>query len=69
MLLLADEPTGALDSQSTAEVLELFDELNADGRTVVVITHEDEVARHARRVVRMRDGRVIADDVTVGAVR
>jgi putative ABC transport system ATP-binding protein len=69
VLLLADEPTGALDSQSTAEVLELFDELNADGRTVVVITHEDEVARHARRVVRMRDGRVLADDVTVGAVR
>jgi putative ABC transport system ATP-binding protein len=69
VLLLADEPTGALDSQSTADVLELFDELNADGRTVVVITHEDEVARHARRVVRMRDGRVLADDVTVGAVR
>ena len=63
VLLLADEPTGALDSQSTAEVLALFDELNADGRTVVVITHEDEVARHARRVVRMRDGRIIADDV------
>ncbi|MGZ4611673.1 MAG: ABC transporter ATP-binding protein [Kineosporiaceae bacterium] len=62
VLLLADEPTGALDSQSTAEVLELFDELNADGRTVVVVTHEDEVARHAHRVVRMRDGRVVADE-------
>ena len=44
-LLLADEPTGTLDSQSTADVLALFDELNADGRTIVVITHEDEVAR------------------------
>jgi putative ABC transport system ATP-binding protein len=62
VLLLADEPTGALDSQSTAEVLELFDELNADGRTVVVVTHEDEVARHAHRVVRMRDGGVISDE-------
>ncbi len=62
VLLLADEPTGALDSQSTAEVLELFDELNADGRTVLVVTHEDEVARHAHRVVRMRDGRVVADE-------
>jgi putative ABC transport system ATP-binding protein len=61
VLLLADEPTGALDSQSTAEVLDLFDELNADGRTVVVVTHEDEVARHVRRVVRMRDGRVVED--------
>ena len=56
MLLLADEPTGALDSHSTAEVLALFDELNADGRTIVVITHEDEVAHHAKRVVRLRDG-------------
>jgi putative ABC transport system ATP-binding protein len=61
VLLLADEPTGALDSQSTAEVLELFDELNADARTVVVVTHEEEVARHAHRVVRMRDGRVVSD--------
>ena len=62
VLLLADEPTGALDSQSTADVLALFGELNADGRTVVVVTHEDEVARRARRVVRMRDGRIIADE-------
>jgi putative ABC transport system ATP-binding protein len=62
VLLLADEPTGALDSQSTSEVLGLFDALNAEGRTVVVVTHEDEVARHARRVVRMRDGRVVADE-------
>jgi putative ABC transport system ATP-binding protein len=69
VLLLADEPTGALDSQSTAEVLALFDELNADGRTLVVITHEDEVARHAHRVVRMRDGRVVADETPVGALR
>ncbi len=67
VLLLADEPTGALDSQSTAEVLELFDELNADGRTVVVVTHEDEVARHAHRVVRMRDGCVVSDQRTTAA--
>ena len=61
VLLLADEPTGALDSRSTDEVLELFDELNASGRTVVVITHESEVAEHAHRVLRMRDGRVQSD--------
>jgi putative ABC transport system ATP-binding protein len=61
VLLLADEPTGALDSTSTAEVLELFDDLNSAGRTVVVITHEAEVAEHAKRVVRMRDGRLWSD--------
>ena len=58
MLLLADEPTGALDSPRAEEVLALFDELNAAGRTVVVITHEQEVAEHAKRVIRMRDGLV-----------
>jgi putative ABC transport system ATP-binding protein len=62
VLLLADEPTGALDSHSTADVLALFDGLNATGRTVIVITHEHEVAAHARRVVRMRDGLVYSDE-------
>ncbi len=62
VLLLADEPTGALDSRSTVEVLALFDGLNASGRTVVVITHEEEVAAHAKRVVRMRDGLIQADE-------
>ena len=61
VLLLADEPTGALDSSSTAGVLELFDDLNSAGRTLVVITHEEEVAERAKRVVRMRDGRVRSD--------
>jgi putative ABC transport system ATP-binding protein len=61
VLLLADEPTGALDSHSTAEILELFDELNRAGRTLVVITHEDDVASRAKRVVRLRDGQVILD--------
>ncbi len=62
VLLLADEPTGALDSHSTVEILGLFDELNASGRTVVVITHEPEVADHAKRIVRMRDGHIHADE-------
>ncbi|MFC9971450.1 ABC transporter ATP-binding protein [Spirillospora sp. NPDC127200] len=60
-LLLADEPTGALDSASTADILGVFDRLSGTGRTIVVITHEDEVAAHARRVVRLRDGRIIED--------
>jgi putative ABC transport system ATP-binding protein len=60
-LILADEPTGNLDSHSTADVLDIFEGLNAEGRTVVLITHEDEVARRARRVVRMADGLIVAD--------
>jgi putative ABC transport system ATP-binding protein len=61
VLLLADEPTGALDSHSTADVLDIFDALNAEGRTVIVITHEAEVAARAHRVVRMLDGRIQSD--------
>jgi putative ABC transport system ATP-binding protein len=64
-LLLADEPTGALDSHSTAEVLALFDELAAEGRTILVITHEADVAEHAQRVVRMADGRIVSDATSV----
>ena len=67
-LLLADEPTGALDSKSTADLLDLFDQINAAGRTVVVITHEDEVARRARRIIRMRDGLIIEDSINEGRV-
>jgi putative ABC transport system ATP-binding protein len=61
VLLLADEPTGALDSQSTADVLDLFDDLANQGRTIMVITHEDEVGGRAARLTVMRDGRVITD--------
>ncbi|MCL2781724.1 MAG: ABC transporter ATP-binding protein [Actinomycetia bacterium] len=60
-LILADEPTGNLDSASTADTLELFEELNRQGRTVVLITHEAEVAARAHRVVRIRDGRINSD--------
>ena len=70
VLLLADEPTGALDSHSTEDVLRLFDALSAAGRTIVVITHENEVAAHAKRVLRMRDGLIESDlrQVPVAAV-
>ena len=60
-LILADEPTGNLDSRSTHDVLGLFDRLHAEGRTVVIITHEDDVAARAGRIVRMADGRVVSD--------
>jgi putative ABC transport system ATP-binding protein len=60
-LILADEPTGNLDSRATADILALFDELHAAGRTVVLITHEADVAARARRVVRLRDGLIVED--------
>jgi len=59
-LLLADEPTGALDSHTTEEVLGIFEELHRSGITLVMVTHEDEVAARARQVVHFRDGRVVA---------
>jgi putative ABC transport system ATP-binding protein len=60
-LILADEPTGNLDTHSTHEVLGVFEHLNRQGRTIVLITHEEEVAAHARRIIRVRDGRIVAD--------
>lgn len=60
-LLLADEPTGALDSRTALEILALFQELNDEGVTVVIVTHDADVARHARRLVRFKDGRVRKD--------
>ncbi|MCS7090036.1 MAG: ABC transporter ATP-binding protein [Verrucomicrobiota bacterium] len=61
-LLLADEPTGNLDSRTGEEILALFDALWRQGCTILVVTHEEEVARHARRIVRIRDGRIAADE-------
>jgi putative ABC transport system ATP-binding protein len=60
-LILADEPTGNLDSHSTHEILGVFEHLNRQGRTIVLITHEEEVAAHARRIIRVRDGRIVGD--------
>jgi putative ABC transport system ATP-binding protein len=61
-LLLADEPTGNLDSKNAAAVLQLIDDLNASGQTVVLVTHDPEIARHAPRQVRLRDGKVESDE-------
>jgi putative ABC transport system ATP-binding protein len=60
-LLLADEPTGNLDSRTSAEILALFDRLHGEGQTVVLVTHEPDVAAHAERMVTLRDG-MVADD-------
>lgn len=60
-ILLADEPTGNLDSATTAEIMALFDQLHAERQTIVIVTHEPEIAAHCLRVVRLRDGRVESD--------
>lgn len=57
-LLLADEPTGNLDSKTSEGIMSLFDELNSDDQTILIVTHEDEVAAHAKRVIKMRDGKI-----------
>lgn len=61
-LILADEPTGNLDSRTTVEVMALFQDLNEQGITIILVTHEDEVARYAKRVIVLRDGRIIKDE-------
>jgi putative ABC transport system ATP-binding protein len=68
-LLLADEPTGNLDSRTSEEVMALFDALNAQGLTVLLVTHEPDVAAHAARVVELRDGLVVRDEPVHGSVR
>jgi putative ABC transport system ATP-binding protein len=60
-ILLADEPTGNLDTKTSESILELFDQLHREGQTIVMVTHEEHVARHAKRIIRLRDGRVLSD--------
>ena len=62
-IVLADEPTGNLDTHSTAEMLDILDGLHAEGRTIILITHERDVAARASRVVRMSDGRIVSDEL------
>ena len=68
-VLFADEPTGNLDTKSSIEIMNLFTELSDEGITIVMVTHEDDIAAYAKRHIVMRDGRVMVDDKTDGGVR
>jgi len=68
-IVLADEPTGNLDSRTGEEILGLFEELSRRGNTIIVVTHEEDVAQHARRILRIRDGRIAADETTARTSR
>jgi putative ABC transport system ATP-binding protein len=61
-IILADEPTGNLDSKTGAEIMTLFEALSRRGNTILVVTHEEDIARHARRIVRIRDGLIAGDE-------
>jgi putative ABC transport system ATP-binding protein len=61
LVILADEPTGNLDSSSGVEILKIFDDLHEQGKTVILVTHDENVSRHARRAIRLRDGQIESD--------
>jgi putative ABC transport system ATP-binding protein len=60
-MILADEPTGNLDSTTSVEIMRLFDDIHKAGNTLVVVTHEEEIAQHAHRIIRLRDGQIESD--------
>lgn len=62
VILLADEPTGALDTRTSIEIMNIFQRLNDEGKTIVLVTHEPDIAAHAKRIVRFRDGQVVSDE-------
>jgi len=68
-VLMADEPTGALDSRTGTEIMALFQRLNTEGITVIVVTHDEHVAAHARRILRFRDGKLVADDAVAEPIQ
>lgn len=67
-IILADEPTGNLDSKSTVEIIDIFQNLNEEGATIVMVTHEPDVAQHTKRIVTFRDGKAISDDIVENPV-
>ena len=67
-IILADEPTGNLDSNSTKEIMQILRGLHKEGRTVIIITHDNEIAEQADRVIRISDGKIVEDTINEGAV-
>lgn len=65
-VILADEPTGNLDSKTSSEIMVLFDEIYNRGNTIILVTHEDDISRHARRIIRLKDGQVASDESNAG---
>ena len=68
MLILADEPTGNLDSRTSEEIMAVFQDLNKEGKTVVIVTHEEEIAQHCKRIIRFKDGRIQVDELVKNQV-
>jgi putative ABC transport system ATP-binding protein len=62
-IILADEPTGNLDSKTSVEIMKLFGDIHANGNTVILVTHEEDIAQHAKRIIRLRDGQIESDEV------
>jgi putative ABC transport system ATP-binding protein len=67
-IILADEPTGNLDSKTSLDIMRLLDEIHADGNTIILVTHEEEIAQHAHRIIRLIDGEVARDEVNTNPV-
>ena len=68
-MILADEPTGNLDSKTSIDIMKLFEKIHNNGNTIIVVTHEEDIARHAHRIIRLRDGKVESDEINQNPVR
>lgn len=68
-IILADEPTGNLDSVTSIEIMKLFNDIHKDGNTIILVTHEEDIAQHAHRVVRLKDGEVLSDEINAHPIR